>query len=91
MLATPEIVGFAAAILTTVAFLPQAIKTLKTKQTEGISLTMLICQCSGNALWILYGIWIQSPSVLVANLITTAIVFSTIIAFLKNRGPVTQQ
>ena len=65
---SPEIIGGSAAVFTTVAFLPQAIKTIITKHIIGLSLGMLMLQFTGNFLWILYGVWIHSPSVLIANI-----------------------
>lgn len=82
---SPEIVGCSAAIFTTVAFLPQAIKTIITKHIVGLSLSMLTLQFIGNSLWILYGLWIHSPSVLIANIITSAIVLTIIITVIVCR------
>lgn len=85
MLNSAEIIGFTAVFLTTIAFLPQAIKTIIIKQTKGLSLVMLTTQCAGNSLWILYGYWIKSPSVFIANIITTAIVFTIIVTVMRCR------
>lgn len=82
---SPEIVGYSAAAFTTVAFLPQAIKTIITKHTLGLSLGMLTLQFTGNFLWILYGFWIRSPSVFIANIITSSIVLIIIIVAKINR------
>ena len=79
MINLPETIGFTAALLTTVAFLPQAIKTIVTRQTKGLSLVMLTTQCTGNSLWLLYGYWINSSSVFIANIITTFIGFTIIV------------
>ena len=50
-----EFFGYFAAILTTAAFLPQLIKTLKTKRAEDVSLITLIMFISGVGSWIIYG------------------------------------
>ena len=65
-----EFFGFFAAILTTLAFIPQLIKTLKTKTAEDVSLTTLIMFLTGVASWIIYGIQISSKPILIANVIT---------------------
>ena len=65
-----DIFGYLAAILTTAAFLPQLIKTLKTKKADDVSLTTLIMFIIGVLSWIIYGYTISSKPILVANLIT---------------------
>ena len=65
-----EFFGYFAAILTTVAFLPQLIKTLKTKKADDVSLVTLIMFIIGLLSWIIYGYKISSFPILVANLIT---------------------
>tara|TARA_B100001989_G_scaffold206775_1_gene155542 strand:- start:1375 stop:1644 length:270 start_codon:yes stop_codon:yes gene_type:complete len=62
--------GYFAAILTTVAFLPQLIKTLKTKKADDVSLTTLILFIVGVLSWIIYGYKISSKPILIANSIT---------------------
>ena len=65
-----DIFGYFAAILTTAAFLPQLIKTLKTKKADDVSLTTLIMFIVGVFSWIIYGYKISSPPILIANSIT---------------------
>ena len=65
-----DIFGYLAAILTTAAFLPQLIKTLKTKKADDVSLTTLIMFIIGVLSWIIYGYTISSKPILIANLIT---------------------
>jgi len=65
-----DIFGYFAAILTTVAFLPQLIKTLKTKKADDVSLATLIMFIIGVFSWIIYGYSISSSPILIANLIT---------------------
>lgn len=71
-----EVIGFAAAVLTTIAFLPQVHKTWKTKDVSGLSLPMLTLFLVGIILWLVYGILKYSPSMIFANGIT---VVSTLI------------
>ena len=65
-----EIFGYIAAVLTTAAFLPQLIKTLKTKKADDVSLVTLIMFIVGVLCWIIYGYKISSIPILLANLIT---------------------
>ena len=65
-----EFFGYFAAILTTAAFLPQLIKTLKTKKAEDVSLLTLIMFICGVGSWIIYGYQISSSPILLANIIT---------------------
>ena len=65
-----DIFGYFAAVLTTAAFLPQLIKTLKTKKADDVSLTTLIMFITGVLCWIIYGYKISSTPILIANLVT---------------------
>ena len=65
-----EIFGYIAAILTTAAFVPQLIKTLKTKKAEDVSLVTLIMFIVGVLCRIIYGYKISSIPILLANFIT---------------------
>jgi MtN3 and saliva related transmembrane protein len=62
-----EAVGSAAGVLTTLATLPQLIKTLRTRSVAGISLNMYRMLAGGFILWILYGLLIHSFSLVLAN------------------------
>ena len=65
-----EFFGYFAAILTTLAFLPQLLKTITTKKAEDVSLLTLIMFLTGVGSWIIYGIKIDSLPILAANAIT---------------------
>lgn len=65
-----EIIGFIAAILTTVSFVPQVYKIWKTKSAESVSLSMFLLFFTGVALWFVYGLLLGSISMIVANTIT---------------------
>ena len=62
--------GFAAATLTSLAFLPQVIKAWQTRSVEDLSMGTLLAQGTGVALWILYGVGIQSLPVIASNVMT---------------------
>ncbi|HEY9810523.1 MAG TPA: SemiSWEET transporter [Halomicronema sp.] len=76
-----NVLGFAAATLTTIAFLPQLHKVWQTKSAKDVSLVMLVTFCLGIFLWFVYGIFISSWPVIVANFLT--LVFNLIILSLK--------
>lgn len=75
-----EFFGYFAAILTTTAFLPQLIKTLKTKKAEDVSVVTLIMFICGVGSWIIYGYAISSFPILLANIITLILNFSILIS-----------
>jgi MtN3 and saliva related transmembrane protein len=81
----PEYIGFFAAILTTSAFLPQAYKIWKSKTADGLSLTMYVTMGTGTLCWLLFGILIQSPSVIVANLVSISIIIFIITFILRSK------
>ena len=74
-----DLFGFSAALLTTIAFLPQLYKTWKTKTAEDVSLVMLILFITGLICWIIYGLKINSIPILIANIITFIFNFSILI------------
>jgi len=65
-----DTIGYIGAFLTTISFLPQAIQTIKTKDTAGISFLMYVTFVIGVFFWLTYGILIQNPVIIVANSIT---------------------
>jgi MtN3 and saliva related transmembrane protein len=65
-----ELIGIVAGILTTVSFLPQVIKTWRYRSAKDLSLTMFICFCLGVFLWLIYGIYVSSKPIIIANFVT---------------------
>lgn len=86
-----DLVGTIAAVLTTASFLPQAILVLRTRKTEGISLTMYAMFTTGVAMWLAYGLLTGAMPVILANLVTlvlaTAILWVKLQAVLAARRP----
>lgn len=74
------LIGFGAALLTTLAFLPQAIKVWRTRSTKDISLLTFIAFCVGVVLWLSYGILTQDLPLIAANSATLALA-GTILVF----------
>ncbi|MBZ4202189.1 MAG: SemiSWEET transporter [Methylovulum sp.] len=67
---TSQIVGYLAATLTTASFLPQAMLTIKTRDTDGLSLTMYSLFTMGVFCWLIYGIYLGDNAIIVANTVT---------------------
>jgi MtN3 and saliva related transmembrane protein len=65
-----DMIGAAAAILTTLSFIPQAIKVVRTRETEAISLAMYALFTTGVMLWGIYGLMTWQWSIIIANGIT---------------------
>jgi MtN3 and saliva related transmembrane protein len=80
-----EWIGSIAAVLTTGAFLPQAIKVLRERQTAGISLGMYVLFTMGVALWFTYGLLIHKFPIYVANGITLVLATFILIAKIRQR------
>lgn len=66
-----EILGYVAASLTTLAFIPQLVRIVKTGSTKDISWLMYSVFLSGVLLWLAYGICIESLPVILANAVTS--------------------
>ncbi len=75
------LIGLAAAMCTTVSFVPQVIKVIKTKHTIDISLAMYSILTTGIFLWLVYGILVKDLPITIANSVT--LVFTSIILCLK--------
>jgi MtN3 and saliva related transmembrane protein len=71
--ATATIIGYFAGTLTTVAYLAQVLRTLKHRRTKDISLSMYLMLCTGIGLWLVYGVFIHSWPVIIANAVTLAL------------------
>lgn len=68
-----EWVGYCAAALTTVSFLPQAWLTFRTKDVRGVSLGMYSVFTVGIAMWLLYGVLMGAWPIIAANAVTLAL------------------
>ena len=72
-----EIIGYVAGICTAVCFLPQTVRTIKTKDTRGLSLLSYIIYALGMGSWIIYGAYLNSLQMMIFN--TPALIFALII------------
>ena len=75
-----EFLGYACGICTTIAFLPQAIKSIISKDVSGLSLSMYVIYCIGLVFWVLYGVYLESFQIILFNSIT--LVFNSIILYM---------
>lgn len=76
-----ELIGYPAAILTTIAFVPQAWQSWRTRDLSGISLPMYTLFTLGVALWLAYGLLIASTPIVIGNGIT--LVLAAVVLWLK--------
>jgi MtN3 and saliva related transmembrane protein len=81
----PDMLGYVAAALTTVAFVPQAFKTVRSRDTSGISLGMYVIFTTGVAFWLVYGLALSALPIILANSITLPLA-ATILALKLRYG-----
>ena len=74
------ILGLFAAFFTTASYVPQAIKTIRSKNTKDIALSMYIMLSIGGLLWLIYGVYSKSWPIMIANGISL-VVSCTILIF----------
>lgn len=78
-----NLIGGVAGVLTTISFVPQVVKTWKTKRADDISMGMLVLFVTGVALWLLYGLMVGAAPVIAANSVT--VVLALVMVVLKAR------
>jgi MtN3 and saliva related transmembrane protein len=84
-LANMEWAGYLAAAMTTLAFIPQALKTIRTRDTRSISLGMYVVFTIGIAFWLVYGIALHSTPMILSNIVTF-LLSATILAMKLKHG-----
>lgn len=82
---TQELIGYLAAGLTTLSFVPQALHTFKTRDVSGISLAMYSCFTVGVALWLVYGWLLGAWPIVLANAITLTLALAILLMKLRYR------
>ena len=80
---TLEWLGVVAATCTTLSFVPQAVKTIRTRETHGISLWMYVVFTFGVACWLGYGLFLHSWPMIVSNLVTFALAATILVLKLR--------
>jgi len=74
-----EWTGYVAGFCTTLAFLPQVIRTYKTKSAKDISLGMYLVFCFGVVMWLFYGFYIHSMAIIWTNTATIVLAGSMLL------------
>ncbi len=80
-----DLIGYLAAGLTTLSFLPQALHTFRTRDVSGISLGMYSLFTAGVALWLVYGLLLGAWPIVVANAVTLALALAILVMKLRYR------
>ena len=80
-----ELLGYLAALLTTLSFVPQAWHTFRTRDVSGISLGMYSVFTLGVALWLAYGVLLRAWPVVAANAVTLALAASILVMKIRFR------
>jgi MtN3 and saliva related transmembrane protein len=75
-----EIIGYLAGICTAIVFLPQSIRTIKTKDVRGLSLSSYVIYCLGVLSWIVYGVYLHSIQMMFFN--TVSLLFTAVILYM---------
>lgn len=78
-----DLIGYVAATLTTIAFVPQVLHIWRLRSAHGISLGMYAIFTSGVALWLAYGLLLGAWPLILANAITLALALSILVLKLR--------
>ena len=81
-----DLIGFFAATLTTVAYLPQLVRIIKTRSAKDVSLVMYLVMLTGVVMWLVYGINLGSLPIIMANAVTTLFVLTIIVCKLRYKN-----
>ena len=82
-MSTTTILGFLAGFLTTISFLPQVVKTWKSRSTSDLSLGMFSAFSVGVLCWLGYGFLLQEAPMILWNAVTLILVLAILIMKLK--------
>jgi MtN3 and saliva related transmembrane protein len=74
-----QVLGLTAGMLTTVSFLPQVVKTYRSRSAKDLSLIMFSVFCTGTVLWLIYGFLQADVPVIAANAVTTVLAASILV------------
>jgi len=85
-----EILGYAAALLTTVSSVPQALKIIRTKETKDVSAKSYILLFTGLILWIIYGVYREDLPLILANSISALVAGTVLMLKLLPRKALTE-
>jgi len=74
-----SLIGFIAGILTTLSFVPQVYKAWRSKRCDDLSYAMLVTFGLGVILWLIYGLLVHAPPIIVANTVTLALILTLLV------------
>jgi MtN3 and saliva related transmembrane protein len=80
-----ELIGYCAAFLTTIAFLPQAVQSWRTRDLSGISVGLYSLFTAGVGLWLIYGLIIEKWPLILANALTFVLALSILVLKLRSK------
>jgi MtN3 and saliva related transmembrane protein len=80
-----EVIGIIAGAFSCTTFLPQVVKTWKSKSTKDVSLNMFLIATLGTTLWLIYGIMINSISIIGTNIVVLFFSVTMLFLIFKNR------
>lgn len=80
-----EFLGYLAGICTAIAFLPQSLQTIKTKDVTGLSISTYIIYCVGIVSWILYGVYLHSIQMILFNAISLFFALTILYIIVQNK------
>jgi MtN3 and saliva related transmembrane protein len=80
-----NIIGYAAAFLTTFALLPQIVRIWKLKEARDISVFMPLMTSAGSVLWLVYGIMLGEVPIIIANAVALLFTLTTLFVTIKYR------
>ena len=79
-----DLLGYLAGTLTTLAFLPQAIKAFRTRSTRDMSLSMWLLLCTGIFCWLVYGLQLRAGPIILTNGVSFVLVSAVLLLNIKN-------
>ena len=81
------LIGFAAGTLTTLSFVPQVVKSYRSKRCDDLSFGMLLAFTCGVTLWLVYGLFLHSAPIISANAVTLALLAVMLAMKFRYRAP----
>lgn len=86
-----ETIGGLAAVIGTIGWLPQALKTIRTKNTKDLSLSTNLMLLTTVALWFVYGLALGSWPLIIGNIISIMLIGIIVVIILKNRHQINDE
>ena len=80
-----DLLGYLAAIFSVGSFVPQVVKTWRTRSAEDLSWAMLFAHIAGMLLWLVYGVMVAAPPIIVANAVAVLLDVALVILKLRAR------